>query len=67
MRRFHCRNSVGYTPFSRHQALRCASSIAAVAITACSRDAAVHTRSRFGVDSASTRHLSRVATDTPSS
>src|SRR5690606_33025395 len=62
---FHCCNSVGYTPFSRHQALRCASSIAAVAITACSRAAAVHTRSRLGADRASARHLSRVATDTP--
>jgi hypothetical protein len=36
-------------------------------ITACSRAAAVHTRYRVGVTNASARHLSRVATDTPSS
>ena len=34
---FHCCSFVGYTPFSRHQALCCVSSIAAVAITACSQ------------------------------
>src|SRR6185312_14119395 len=64
---FHCSSSLGYTPFSRHQVLRWVSSMAAVAITACSRAAAVHTRSRAGVDSASARHRSSVATDTPSS
>jgi hypothetical protein len=44
------------TPFSRRPALRCASSIAAGVITACSRAAAVHT---------SARHLSSVAPETP--
>ena len=47
----HCARSEGKAPFSRHQALRCASSIAAVALTA----------SRC----ASARHRSNVATDTP--
>jgi hypothetical protein len=61
----HCARSEGKTPFSRHQALRCASSIAAVAITASSRAAAVRARSRAGPDSASARHRSNVATDTP--
>ena len=39
--RFQASNSVGYSPCSRHQALRVASSIVAVTITACSRAAAV--------------------------
>jgi hypothetical protein len=39
--RFQASNSAGYSPCSRHQALRVASSIAAVTITACSRAAAV--------------------------
>src|ERR1700722_8484514 len=38
---FQASSSAGYRPCSRHQALRVASSIAAVAITACSRAAAV--------------------------
>ena len=61
----HCSRSEGKIPFSRHQALRCASSIAAVAITASKRAAAVQTRSRAGLDSASASHRSNVATDTP--
>src|SRR3954453_22869516 len=39
--RFQASSSAGYSPCSRHQALRVASSIAAVMITACSRAAAV--------------------------
>jgi hypothetical protein len=38
---FQASSSAGYSPCSRHQALRVASSIAAVMITACSRAAAV--------------------------
>src|ERR1700733_12593468 len=38
---FQASSSAGYSPCSRHQALRVASSIAAVTITACSRAAAV--------------------------
>jgi hypothetical protein len=36
-------NSCGYTPFSRHQALRVDSSMAAVVITALNRDASAVT------------------------
>ena len=39
--RFQASSSARYSPCSRHQALRVASSIAAVTITACSRAAAV--------------------------
>src|SRR4051812_12508538 len=39
--RFQASSSAGYSPCSRHQALRVASSIAAVTITACNRAAAV--------------------------
>jgi hypothetical protein len=59
------RGSEGKTPVSRQQALCCASSIAAVTITASSRAAAVQARSRAGLDRASARHRSNVATDTP--
>jgi hypothetical protein len=58
-------SSCGYTPFSRHQALRVDSSMAVVVITALSRAAADHARSRAGMVSDSDRHRSRVSTDTP--
>jgi len=63
----HCSNSCGYTPFSRHQAFLLASSIAAVASTASNLAAAVHARSRAGMDIASARQRSSVATATPNS
>ncbi len=46
-------NSLGYNPCSRHQALHCASSIAAVAITTCSPAPAVQAGSPAGLDSGS--------------
>ena len=58
-------SSCGYTPCSRHQALRVASSMAAVVSTASNRAAADHARSRAGVVSACARHRSSVSTDTP--
>src|SRR5262249_16257004 len=62
-------NSAAYNPCSRHQALRAASSIADVAITACSRAAGVQ-RCAPPLDPlarASARHRSSVATLTPTS
>ena len=63
----HCSSSCGYTPCSRHQALLLASSIAAVASTASNRARAVQARSRAGLDSASARNRSNVATEMLSS
>src|SRR4051812_359517 len=67
--RFQPSNSVGYSPCSRHQALRVASSIIAVTITACSRAAAVQ-RGLPAPDPlarASARQRSNVATLIPTS
>jgi hypothetical protein len=67
--RFQVSNSVGYSPCSRHQALRVASSIVAVTITACSRAAAVQ-RGLPAPDPlarASARQRSNVATLIPTS
>src|SRR3954466_7443510 len=67
--RFQPSNSVGYSPCSRHQALRVASSIVAVTITACSRAAAVQ-RGLPAPDPlarASARQRSNVATLIPTS
>src|SRR4051812_27423671 len=66
---FQASSSAGYSPCSRHHALRVASSIAAVAITACSRAAAVQ---RWlpppgPLAKASARQRSNVATLTPTS
>lgn len=61
----HCCSCCAYTPFSRHQALREASSIAAVVITASRRAAAVHTRSFAGLANDSARQRSSVSTPTP--
>jgi len=54
-------------PFSRHQALRLASSIAAVAMMACMRAAGVQMRSLSGAASAAARHRSSVAAEMCSS
>src|ERR1700733_14925741 len=71
---FQASSSAGYRPCSRHQALRVASSIAAVAITACSRAAAVHRcwpappeRSPVPLAKPSARQRSSVATLMPTS
>ena len=67
--RFQASSSAGYSPCSRHQALRVASSIAAVTITACSRAAAVQ-RGLPAADplaNASARQRSSVATLIPTS
>src|SRR3982751_4954027 len=66
---FQASSSAGYSPCSRHHALRVASSIAAVAITPCSRAAAVQ---RWlpppgPLAKASARQRSNVATLTPTS
>src|SRR4029078_4078080 len=66
---FQASTSAGYRPCSRHQALRVASSIVAVAITACSR-AAAGQRWAPPLDPlarASARHRSSVAELTPTS
>src|SRR6185312_5058633 len=62
---FHCCSCCGYTPFWRHQALRVASSMAAVVITASNRAAAVQTFSLVGLDNDSERQRSSVSTPTP--
>ena len=67
--RFQPSSSAGYSPCSRHHALRVASSIAAVTITACSRAAAVQ-RGLPAADplaKASARQRSNVATLIPTS
>ena len=67
--RFQASSSAGYSPCSRHQALRVASSIAAVTITACSRATAVQ-RGLPAADplaKASARQRSSVATLIPTS
>src|SRR3954462_13520025 len=66
---FQASSSVGYSPCSRHQALRVASSMAAVAITACSRAAAVQRwlPQPGPLAKASARQRSNVATLTPTS
>ena len=61
----HCCSCCRYTPFSRHQALRVASSMAAGVITASSRAAAVQTRSLAGLDNDSERQRSSASTPTP--
>src|SRR5574343_687025 len=60
-------SSCGYTPFSRHQALRLDSSMAAVVLTALSRADADQARWRAGLVRDSALQRSRVSTDTPSS
>jgi hypothetical protein len=70
---FQASSSAGYSACSRHQALRVASSSAAVAITACRRAAAVHRwlpapdRSPDPSAKAFARQRSSVATLTPTS
>jgi len=61
----HCCSCCGYTPCSRHQALRADSSMAAVVITASRRAAAVQSRSRAGLASSSLRQRSSVSVLTP--
>ncbi len=63
----HWSSSAGNTPCPRHQALLAASFIAAVVTTASSRAPAVQARSRAGLDCASARQRSSVATTTPTS
>ena len=58
-------SSCGYTHFSRREALREASSIAAVVSTASTRAAAAQARSRAGLGRASLRQRSSVAAATP--
>jgi hypothetical protein len=67
--RFQASSSAGYSPCSRHQALRTASSIAAVTITASSRAAAVQRwlPPTAPLTSASPRQRSSVATLIPTS
>src|SRR3954453_17943564 len=67
--RFQASNSAGYSPCSRHQALRVASSIAAVMITICSRAAGVQRGlpAPGPLAKASARQRSNVATLPPTS
>jgi hypothetical protein len=68
--RFQASSSAGKSPCSRHQALRAASSIAAVVITASSRAAGVQRwllASSPGAANAWARHRSSVPTLTPTS
>jgi hypothetical protein len=67
--RFQASSSAGYSPCSRHQALRVASSMAAATITACSRAAAVQRRlpAADPLAKASARQRPSVATLIPTS